>query len=116
MLAGRHRFIGEPFFERVHLRFHVEQRLKGGGGFVEQGVTGVREAVLRQIADRQAVRLDDQAGVRLVHPGEHLEQRGLAGAVRAAEADPFARADLPGHTVEQDTLAKRLAELGELDH
>ena len=74
------------------------------------------QAVLRQIADGQPRGLDDQAAVRLVEAGEHLEQGRLAGAVRAAEADPLAVVDLPVDGVEEDAVAKRLAERGELDH
>ena len=36
------------------------------------------------------------AAVGLVEPGEHLQQRRLAGAVRAAQADALAVVDLPG--------------------
>ena len=77
---------------------------------------GVGEAVLRQVADRQVGRLDDAAGVRLVEPGQHLEQRRLAGAVRPAQADAIAVADLPGDVVEQRAVAEGLGEVRELDH
>ena len=40
---------------------------------------------------------------------------GLAGAVRAAQTDTFARRDLPGHVVEQDAFAEALGETGELN-
>ena len=50
----------------VHLGLDVEQRLEGAAGFLEHGAAGVRQAVLREVADRQVRRLDDAAGVRLV--------------------------------------------------
>src|SRR6185503_7455998 len=61
----------------------------------------VCQPVLREIADRQIRRLDDAALVGFVDAGEHLEERGLAGAVGAAEAH---------------AIAERLAEVGKLDH
>ena len=70
----------------------------------------MRQAVLRQVADGQVGRLDDAAGVRLVEPGQHLEQRRLAGAVRPAQADTIAVADLPGDVVEQRAVAEGLGE------
>ena len=73
---------------------------------VDDGAAAMGEAVLRQVAERQAVRLLDDAGVGLVEPGEHLEQRGLAGAVRTAQADAIAIADLPGDVVEENALAE----------
>ena len=53
-----------------------------------------------------SVRPEDGAVVGLVEAGEHPQQRGLAGAVRAAQADPVAVADVPGHVVEEDALAE----------
>ena len=116
MLRLGHRVVAEAILEPGDLGAHVEQRLEGEPGLLAQRAAGVMEAVLRQVADRQRGGLDDQAAVRLVEAGEHLEQGGLAGAVRAAQADPFAVVDLPVDRVEQDTVAKRLAECGELDH
>ncbi len=74
------------------------------------------QPVLRQIADRQAAWLDDEPAVRLFHAGEHLEQGRFAGAVRSAQTDPFAVVDLPADRIEEDPVAERLTEIGELDH
>ena len=68
--------------------------------FLEDGAAGVGEAVLRQVADGQRRRLEDGARVGLVEPGHHPQQRGLAGAVRAAQADALAIGDLPRDVVE----------------
>ena len=46
--------------------------------------------------------------VRLVEPGHHLQQGGLAGAVRPAQADPLAIGDLPRDVVEEDAVAEGL--------
>ena len=76
----------------------------------------MRQAVLRQVADGQRGRLEDRARVGLVEPGHHLQQRGLAGAVRTAQADALAIRDLPRDVVEEDAIAEGLGEVGELDH
>ena len=76
----------------------------------------MRQAVLRQVAERQRVGFLDEAGVGLVEAGEHLEQRGLAGAVRPAQADAIAIADLPGDVLEQGLLAERLCDVLKLEH
>ena len=116
VLAFGNRRVAQPLLERVHLGFHREQRAERAGGFLEDGPAGVGQAVLRQIADRQRRRLEDGAAVRLVEPGHHAQQRGLAGAVRAAQAHPLARSDLPGDVVEQDAVAESFREGGELNH
>ena len=99
----------------MHLRLHVEQRLEGAAGLLEDGAARVGEAVLRQVADGQPGRLDDGAGVGLLETGQHLEQRGLAGAVRAAQADAVAVADLPGDVLEEGPDAEGLGEVCELN-
>src|SRR5688572_454535 len=95
----------------VHLRPHVEQRLEGAAGFLEDGTARVREAVLRQISDRQIRGTDDRSRIRLVDRREHLEQRGLAGAIWPAQTDTFAVADLPRHVVEQRAVAETLGQV-----
>ena len=74
------------------------------------GAPGVREAVLRQVADGERRRLDDGAAIGLVEAGEHLQQRGLAGAVRAAQADALAVRDLPRDVLEQYAFAEGLGD------
>ena len=50
----------------------------------------------------------DRARVRLVLPGDHAEQRGLAGAVRADDADDAAGRQLEGEIVDQQIVAEAL--------
>ena len=90
MLGLGDRRVAEPLLERVHLGLHGEQLPNALRRFVEDRAAGVGEAVLRQVADGQRGRLEDGAGVGLVEPGQHPQQRGLAGAVRAAQADALA--------------------------
>jgi hypothetical protein len=99
----------------VHLRLHVEERLEGAARLLEHGAARVGEAVLRQVADGQPCRLHDGAVVRVLQAGQHLEQRGLAGAVRAAQADAVAVTDLPGDVFEERPDAEGLGDVCELN-
>ena len=116
VFAVRQVRIRQGVFDPVDLRAGLEQRPEGERRLVDQAAPGVVQAVLRQVADGQAGRLDDRAAIGLVEPGQDAEQSGLAGAVRPAEADAIAVADRPGHRVEQDAFAECLGEIGELDH
>ena len=63
---------------------------------------GVDELVaLVEVADQQPALPRDPAGVGLLEAGHHLEQRGLAVAVAADDADPLARADAERDVGEQ---------------
>ena len=116
MLRLVHVVVCEPIFERGDLGAHVEQRLERLPRFIEERASRVLESVLRQVADRQPCRLHDLSAVGLFEPRQHLEQRRLARAVRSAEADPLAVVDLPADGIEEDAVAERLAQVGELDH
>ncbi len=111
VLGFGNRRVAEPILERVHLRLHRDQVGEGARRLFEDGVTRVGQAVLRQVADGQRGRLEDGARVGLVDAGHHLEERGLAGAVGAAQADAFAVGDLPRDVVEQDAVAEGFGEL-----
>ncbi len=58
----------------------------------------------------------DRSVVRLLLPGDHAEQRGLAGAVRADHADDAARGQLEGEVVDQEVVAVALFEIREVDN
>ncbi|MCY1217946.1 hypothetical protein D9M72_298770 [compost metagenome] len=58
----------------------------------------------------------DLAAVRLFLAREHLEERRLAGAVRADDADDGARRHLEAEVVNQQAVAVALAHAVELDH
>src|SRR5687768_14674678 len=100
----------------VHLCLDVEERLEGARRFLEHAASRVRQAVLRQVANRQAGGLDDAAGVGFVEPGQHFEQGRLAGAIRPAETDTLSVADLPRDVIEQGAVAERFGEISELYH
>ena len=59
---------------------------------------------------------DDLALVGLLLAGDHPEQRGLAGAVRADEADLLALLERRGGLDEEDLVAVLLADIVETDH
>jgi len=84
VLVLRDRRITEPVLDVVHLRFHVEERLKRAARFLEHRAARVRQSILREIADGEIRRLDDAARVGLVEAPEHPEERRLARAVWAA--------------------------------
>ena len=56
------------------------------------------------------------ARVGLVHPGEHLDQGGLAGAVLAEQAVHLAGPDLQLDAVERAYAGERLDDVGEPQH
>ena len=90
--------------------------LEGEARFVFDAAAAVRQAILRQVTECQRVGLLDETGIRLVETGEHLQQRGLAGAVGAAQADAVAVADLPGDVLEQRLFAEGFRNVLQLKH
>ena len=97
-------------------RLRVEQRLVGGARLLEHGAARVVQPILREVADGEGGWRDDVAAVGLFQPGEHLEQRGLAGPVGSAQANAVAVTNLPGDVVEQRAIAEGLGKVRELDH
>ena len=53
----------------------------------------------------------DVAGRRLVEPGQAIEQRGLAGAVRSDQAEDLALVHVEGHAVQRDDAAEHDADV-----
>ena len=72
---------------------------------------GVGQAILWQIPNRQPRWLHDSARIGFLESPQDLQQRGLPGAVRAAQADTLAVADLPRHVIEQGAVAEGLREI-----
>src|SRR4030095_17172186 len=97
-------------------RVECGQRLKRPAGLLERRSPAMREAVLWQVADREIRRLGDDARVGFLEVGQHLEQGRLAGAVRSAQSDTIAVADLPGDAIEKRAVAEGLGEFAELNH
>ena len=72
--------------------------------------------VLAEVADRQLLRDRHVAFVGRFFAGDHAEQRRLAGAVRADEADFLAGIELERGVDEENLAAVLLADFGERDH
>jgi hypothetical protein len=83
---------------------------------IEHGALELLRRLLRQVAQPRALGDDAVAGLGAVLAEQHLEQRRLAGAVRADERDAIARPEHPVEVVEQDARADRVADSVELDH
>src|SRR5439155_5067012 len=63
-------------------------------GFLRQIADAEPRALIhRQLGDVVAVEFDG-AAIRLDQPGDHVEHRGLAGAVRAQQSDRLAAANI----------------------
>ncbi len=58
----------------------------------------------------------DLAGIGLQFAGQQLDQRGLAGAIGADDADAVAADDARREIVDDDALAEALADVLGLDH
>jgi hypothetical protein len=82
-----------------------------GGGHVERVAV-----VLRVVADLDAGAEPDGAAVRGQLAGDHLEQRGLAGAVLADDADLLAAPRRQRHRAQHHVIAVGLAHAVELEH
>ena len=80
---------------------------------VEHGAGVVEQRLLRHVADAQALRLLQQAVVELLEPGDDLEQRRLAGAVAADQADALAGLERERRAVEQGDVAEGEVGIGE---
>ena len=67
---------------------------------------GRRSSRCADRADAQPAGVGDPAGVRRLAPGEQPQQRGLAAAVAADDADPVALADAERDVVEQGAACR----------
>ena len=97
----------EHVLERRHL--HEEPDVLERAADAERG-----DRVRRLVGDVDAVEQDRARG-RLVDPGELVEERRLAGAVRADQRDDRAARDREVDVVRRDEAAELLAQLGDLD-
>ena len=84
--------------------------------FVEDRAARHLLDVLPEVADRQLLRHVDRAVVGRLLADDHAEDGGLAGAVRADEADLLAGIELERRVDEEQLLAVLLADVGEGDH
>ena len=90
--------------------------VEAAGDFLPDVLLAVeRVARLIDIAELHRLADLDGAGVGLLLAGDHAEQRGLAGAVRADHADDAAGRQLEGQIVDQQVVAVALPQVLEVD-
>ena len=89
--------VGEPFLES----HEVVDAAEGGEGLVDNGAGGVGDHLLGEVADLLAGGDDHGARLGLLPAAEDLEERRLAGAVLAHEANAVVVGDVEGDVVEQ---------------
>ena len=99
---------------RAHAHVAAEHQVVEHGEAAEQGdvLERARHAERRDLARRPARDVaaleHDAAGIRLVEAGDHVEQRGLAGAVGADDREDAALGDVDRHAVDGGDAAEVL--------
>src|SRR5579863_2108147 len=101
---------------RIDLALAELELVEAAGNLLPNGLLAV-EGVARLIDIAEMHRLADldRAVVRLFLLGDHAEQRGLTGAVRADDADNAARRQAEGKIVDQQIVAEALSQVLEVD-
>ena len=102
MMRCQHLFELDP---AAIVRLHLAQRRER---FLQHRPPAHLGRVLRQIADRRALRARDTARVGRDNLGDHAQQGGLAGAVEADQADPRVVRHRPAHALEDRAAAVEL--------
>jgi hypothetical protein len=102
--------------QRLELVVQVAHAAAAGDRLVEHRPPRHLLDVLPEVADGQLLRHRHVAVVGRFLAGDHPEERRLAGAVGADEADLFARVELEGGVDEEDLPAVLLADAVERDH
>ena len=87
-----------------------------GDGFIEDRAALHLLHVLAEVADGQLLRNRDLALVGRFLADDHAEERRLAGAVRADQADLLAGVQLKGRVDEDQLLAVLLVDIGKRNH
>ena len=82
-------------------------------GLVDDGVGGVEDGVLAEMADLDGLVDGGGAGVEGELAEEGLEEGGLSGAVVTDQADALAAVDVEVELVEEDALAEGFLDVGE---
>ena len=95
--------------ERFHLLFHVEQVPKHRKALFEHAAAGQRKAVLRKVSSGDTLGGGERSIVKRLEAGQNLQQRRLAGAVSAHQADTVARRQEPVEALEQHLGAEALS-------
>jgi hypothetical protein len=100
---------GRAIGARVHLVLAELDDVVAAGDLLPDGLVRIeRIAALVDIAQMHRLADGDRPRIGLLLPGDHPEQRRLAGAVRADDADNAARRQLERQIVDQQPVAKPL--------
>jgi hypothetical protein len=98
---------GRAIGARVHLALAELDDVVAAGDLLPDGLVRIeRIAALVDIAKLHRLADGDRARIGLLLPGDHPEQRGLAGAVGPDDADNAARRQLERQVVDQQPVAK----------
>src|SRR6185295_8805436 len=101
---------------RIDLALAEQDQFVAAGNLLPHRLLAVEiVARLVDITEMHAFADGDRALVRLLLPGDHPEQRGLAGAVGADHADDAARRQLEGEILDQHAVTEGLVEALEVD-
>src|SRR5271169_1446341 len=101
---------------RIHFALAEHELVEAAGNLLPNSLLAVeRVARLIDIAKMHRLADLDRAFVGLLLLGDHAEQSGLAGAIRADDADNAASRQLEGEIVDQQIVAEALGEVGEVD-
>ncbi len=101
--------------ERFELVVQIADAAAAGDGLVEHRAALHLLHVLAEVADGQLLRNRDVALVGVFLADDHAEERGLAGAVGADQADLLAGVQLKGGVDEDQLLAVLLVDIGKGD-
>src|SRR5689334_18308901 len=101
---------------RIDLALAEQDQLVAAGNLLPDRLLAVEiVARLVDIAEMHALADGDGALVRLLLPGDHPEQSGLAGAVGTDHADDAARRQLEGEILDKHAVAEGLVQPLEVD-
>jgi len=109
-------FLVVTSIERKHLFAQRHEFRRDGRGQLENGLVASGCAFLGQMPDADVSLADDLASVGGFMAKNHVEQRGLARAVRADETDAIAAIQLNGGSREEGLAAVGFADVGKGNH
>ena len=115
LVRVRHRVAVVAGLGARQLGLRLGEGAVAGENEVGRALVGLRH-LLRHFADSPARRHGHVAGVGVQAVGEEREQRRLAGAVAADEADLLARLDGEAGAIENELDAAAKRDLGENEH
>src|ERR1700722_2647430 len=107
---------GRAVAARIHLALAEQDDVLAVGDFLPDALLAV-ERVARLVDITKMHRLADldRACIRLLLPGDHAEQRGLAGAIRPDNADNAAWRQPECEVIDQKVAAESLSKMIEVD-